>query len=197
MSRTLTPTSDTACWNCLSSLWPCWPVYFLGFLGWELPTYGGSLLVPTVIVFAVGLTPALASLGLGSFRRGLQPLRIFSVIVAVFTVAASIWTFGFSLPTSIAWDPGATQQAQLTRPPRADGKGRRSAASTLHRRNSRQHRVSSGAIQPVPGVHPGRARSFLMSATDTSWVNGGCSSGTTPQAVALSGISSTAVPNLT
>jgi hypothetical protein len=85
----------------------------LGFLGWTLPTYGGSLVVPTMVVFGSGAVLVLVSWALASIRRQLRPLRVSSVIVGVFTIAASIWTFGFSLPASLAWDRGATQAAQL------------------------------------------------------------------------------------
>jgi hypothetical protein len=85
----------------------------LGFLGWTLPTYGGSLVVPTLIVFGVGALVVLGSLALAFFWRRRSSLWLFSAIAAVFTVFASIWTPVLSLPASLAWDPGATQHAQL------------------------------------------------------------------------------------
>jgi hypothetical protein len=84
----------------------------LGYLGWTLPSVGSSLLVPTVIVFGVGAATATASwivAGIGSWRR---QLRVFSVLVSSFTVMASIWTFEFALPASLAWNLGATHTAQ-------------------------------------------------------------------------------------
>jgi hypothetical protein len=84
----------------------------LGFLGWTLPTYGGSLVVPTVVVFGVGTVVVLVSLA-SAFWRKPSSLWLFSTIVAIFTLLASFWTLAFSLPASVAWDHGATQHAQL------------------------------------------------------------------------------------
>lgn len=84
----------------------------LGYLGWILPSPGGSLVVPTLIVLGVGAGVALVGWVAASFRP-LQRWRwIFAVGVGVAAVLASIWTFAFSLPASLAWDAGATAQAQ-------------------------------------------------------------------------------------
>lgn len=84
---------------------------FLGYLGWVLLSPGDSLIVPTVIVFGIGCVVAIASWIVGGGR---------AMAVGVFAIAvvASIWTFAFSLPASLAWSSGATLQAQaaLTRP---------------------------------------------------------------------------------
>jgi hypothetical protein len=83
----------------------------LGYLGWALPVPGGSILIPTLIVLGVGL-----SLSVLIFVFALHPNRsylwIAFVLVSVFTVAASFWTYEFSIPASVAWDLGATRQAE-------------------------------------------------------------------------------------
>ena len=84
----------------------------LGYLGWILPVPGGSLVVPALIVLGVGVGVALVGWVAASFRP-LQAWRwIFAVGVGVVAVLASVWTFSFSLPASLAWDSGATAQAQ-------------------------------------------------------------------------------------
>jgi hypothetical protein len=87
----------------------------LGMAGWILPSYGGSLVVPTAIVFGIGAAVALVGAILAVIRPG--PVRgslAFSLAVAVFTLLASFWTFVFALPASLEWDSGATHAAQLT-----------------------------------------------------------------------------------
>jgi hypothetical protein len=77
----------------------------LGYLGWVLPSVGGSLAIPTLIVLGIGC--AIAVGWWISFRD-------WAVVIAVIaiTIGASVWTFAFSLPTSLAWDSGATVQVQ-------------------------------------------------------------------------------------
>jgi hypothetical protein len=84
----------------------------LGYLGWTLPSVGSSLLVPTVIVFGAGAVATTVSWIVAAFGRWRRQLRVFSVLVISFTVVASIWTFEFALPASLAWNPGATHTAQ-------------------------------------------------------------------------------------
>jgi hypothetical protein len=86
----------------------------LGFLGWLLPTPGGSLLVPTSIVFGIGVVISLLAWALGSLGVKRRLFMSFSVVVAAFTVLACVWTFQFSLPAHLEWDSGATNQAQQT-----------------------------------------------------------------------------------
>lgn len=87
----------------------------LGLAGWMLPSYGGSLVVPTAIVFGMGAALSLGGGVLASFRpRRFGDLWLFTFAVAVFTLLASFWTFAFALPASLEWDSTATHQAQLT-----------------------------------------------------------------------------------
>jgi hypothetical protein len=84
----------------------------LGYLGWILPIPGGSLVVPALIVLGVGAGVALVGWVAASFRP-LQRWRwIFAVGAGVVAVLASLWTFAFSLPASLAWDSNATAQAE-------------------------------------------------------------------------------------
>jgi hypothetical protein len=76
----------------------------LGLLGWQLPSPGGSVVVPTLIVFAIGSTSALIWwIVLGNWRMVTAAMAI--------TVVASIWTFQFAVPASVTWLSGATQSA--------------------------------------------------------------------------------------
>ena len=83
----------------------------LGCLGWVLPSPGGSLVIPTLIVFGIGCLVAVA-LWIATGGR--------AVVVSLIGIAgvASLWTFAFSLPASLAWNSGATVQAlaALSRP---------------------------------------------------------------------------------
>ena len=83
----------------------------LGYLGWALPTPGDSLLVPTLIVAGVGLAIAVVG-AIFALHPRLTSLWLFCGVVLVLTVVASLWTFQFALPASVAWDASATQQAQ-------------------------------------------------------------------------------------
>lgn len=79
--------------------------FVLGYLGWVLPSAGGSLAIPTLIVFGTGCVIAVA---------WWICFRSWAVVVSVvaITIAASVWTFAFSLPASLAWGSDATAQAQ-------------------------------------------------------------------------------------
>jgi len=85
----------------------------LGYLGWSLPVLGGSLVIPTLIVFAIGAVIAAGASILLLARPYRRDLRVFTLAVVAFTLVASVWTFQFSLAASVAWDSGATHQAQL------------------------------------------------------------------------------------
>jgi hypothetical protein len=77
----------------------------LGVLGWILPTAGGSLAIPTLIVFGIG-----CAIGVGFwFISGTWASL---VCIAAITVLASVGTFAFSLPVAMVFDSGATSQAQ-------------------------------------------------------------------------------------
>jgi hypothetical protein len=77
----------------------------LGFLGWILPTAGGSLVVPALIVFGVGCAVGVVLWMLSGPWTSL-------VCVTAITVAAAVWTFTFSLPAAMVMDSSATAQAQ-------------------------------------------------------------------------------------
>lgn len=81
----------------------------LGALGWILPGPGRSLVVPAVVVLGVGVALALASWAVSRARWSTGwPV---AAAVTGAAVAATVWTFEFSLPASMAWDPGATRSA--------------------------------------------------------------------------------------
>jgi hypothetical protein len=73
---------------------------------WALPCY------PGVHRLGIGAAVALSSLLAASFRPHVRWLWTLSIGVLIVTSTATIWTFWFSLPTSIAWDSAATLQAK-------------------------------------------------------------------------------------
>lgn len=63
----------------------------LGLAGWMLPSYGGSLVVPTAIVFGMGAALALEGGILASFRpRRFGDLWLFTFAVAVLADVRSV-----------------------------------------------------------------------------------------------------------
>jgi len=80
----------------------------LGYLGWELPRPGASLVVPTLIVLGVGCV--LATVGLAYWIVSGRGAIALSIIAT--TLVACIWTFECSLPVAMALDTGATARAQ-------------------------------------------------------------------------------------
>jgi hypothetical protein len=81
-------------------------------LGWILPSPGGSLLVPTLVVLGIGVVLAGSNWVLACFVPKRRGLWTFTVATGVLTLLASIWTFWFSLPTAMWLDTGASRQAQ-------------------------------------------------------------------------------------
>lgn len=83
----------------------------LGCLGWFLPSPGGSLVTPTLVVGGVGAAIAV----LGALFAFLAPRRVepavFACTVLLVTLMASAWTFQLSLPARMALDSSATQRA--------------------------------------------------------------------------------------
>ncbi len=76
----------------------------LGYLGWVLPSPGGSLVIPTLIVFGIGCVAGIACWIITGSRAT-------AVAILGVTVLASVWTFSFSLPASVIWGSNATSQA--------------------------------------------------------------------------------------
>jgi hypothetical protein len=77
----------------------------LGYLGWILPGAGGSLAIPTLIVFGIGCSVAVGWWIVVRHWAGV-------VSVIAITIATSLWTFAFSLPASLTWGSDATVRAQ-------------------------------------------------------------------------------------
>jgi hypothetical protein len=82
----------------------------LGYMGWVLPTPGDSLLLPTLIVAGVGLVAVVVA-GVFALHPDHRSLWAFCGVVLAVTIAATLWTYQFSIPASILWDSHATQQA--------------------------------------------------------------------------------------
>lgn len=77
----------------------------LFYLGWILPSPGGSVVVPTLVTFGIGCVAGLALwIATGS--------RAIPITAVTITLVASVWTFQFSLAASVAWGSNATAQAQ-------------------------------------------------------------------------------------
>lgn len=85
----------------------------LGYLGWLLPSVGGSLFVPTMIVLGVGVA-LFTMCGFLATRLSPETRRIkFLTVGAIVTIAlAAFWTFQFSLPVAV-WSSNASEQAQV------------------------------------------------------------------------------------
>ena len=79
--------------------------FILGYLGWILPSAGGSLVIPTLIVLGIGCATAV------TWRILFRDWAVVAAVIAI-AVVASVWTFAFSLPASLQWDSNATVQAQ-------------------------------------------------------------------------------------
>lgn len=84
----------------------------LGCLGWVLPTVGGSLATPTLIVFGIGAGVTLVGWVVASFVPQRRAAWVFAVTVGLSTVLATVWTIEFSLPAAVALDADASQEAQ-------------------------------------------------------------------------------------
>jgi hypothetical protein len=84
----------------------------LGYLGWVLPSPGGSLVVPALIVLGVGLALAGCSWIVACFTPRRRGLWKFAVVTGILSLLAAAWTFWFSLPAAMWSDSGAVQQAQ-------------------------------------------------------------------------------------
>jgi hypothetical protein len=83
----------------------------LGYLGWALPVPGGSILVPTLVVAGIG--SLIACIGaIFALHPNHRSLRVFCFMVVGFTISASVWTYMFAVPASVAWDGNAVPQAQ-------------------------------------------------------------------------------------
>jgi len=89
----------------------------LASLGWLLLSPGGSIAVPTLMVFAAGSAASITYwIVTGSGAS--------AVALAAIAVAASIWTFAIALPLAVLLDPSADSQvhgafAQLAASPRS------------------------------------------------------------------------------
>jgi hypothetical protein len=84
----------------------------LGYLGWVLPSVGGSLLSPALSVFGVGFASAVAGgLFLWRMEAARRLPKVFLIGTGVVAVLAAIWTFQLSLPLAV-WTSNASEQAE-------------------------------------------------------------------------------------
>jgi hypothetical protein len=79
----------------------------LGYLGWILPKVDGSVVIPALIVFGIGLL--IVSIGC-AVAEDLPRWKPFAMGAVIATILASIWTFQFSLALQIQFS-NATAQA--------------------------------------------------------------------------------------
>ena len=84
----------------------------LFYLGWVLPSIGGSVIVPTTVVFGVGVAAALVGALVARTRPRRWALYLFPLGAVLVSILGAIWTFQFSLPTSIQFS-NATTRAEL------------------------------------------------------------------------------------
>jgi hypothetical protein len=78
----------------------------LGYLGWILPSVGGSVIVPTGIVFGIGLCAVVIGCILAAYR---PQWKLFAIGAIVGTILASVWTFQFSLAMQVEFSRATTQ----------------------------------------------------------------------------------------
>jgi len=76
----------------------------LAWLGRDLLSPGGSLIIPTLIVFGIGCA-------IGITYWIVTGSRAAAVAFGAITVAASVWTFAVALPVTVVLDSGADAQA--------------------------------------------------------------------------------------
>lgn len=83
----------------------------LGTVGWEMQDPGSQLLIEALVVAGIGLGICGLAWVVGCFTPARRGLWLFAVLGACASLAASIWTFEFALPASLAWDASATRAA--------------------------------------------------------------------------------------
>jgi hypothetical protein len=83
----------------------------LFYMGWALPSVGGSLVLPALIVLGTGAASALVAglIARASLHR--TELKVLVMSMVVVAIVAAIWTFQFALPFAV-WSSRATAQAQ-------------------------------------------------------------------------------------
>ena len=122
---------------------------FLGYLGWTLPTVGGSLVTPTLAVLLVGAGIAGTTWVAACFRPHRRALWVFSVVVGVLTLVAAAWTLEFALPASLAWQSSATHQAETLLTRIRDEPGYAHGVAPLQPCTE----VKTGSIGPLPAPY--------------------------------------------
>jgi hypothetical protein len=77
-----------------------------GSVGWVLPSVGGSVLVPALIVFGIGASITLVA----SVMTRRQPMwKTLAMVTSAVTTVTSIWTFQFSLPAQVEFSNASAQ----------------------------------------------------------------------------------------
>jgi hypothetical protein len=110
------------------------PPFFSPPLGWVPPSAGGSLAIPTLIVFGIGCAIAIA------WWIGFRDWAVVASVIAI-TIGASIWTFAFSVPASVTWGSSATLQAQSAIS--------RLGSSPTQAYGDRCSNIETGAVGPI------------------------------------------------
>jgi hypothetical protein len=83
----------------------------LGYVGWVLPEPGGSVVGPAAVVLGIGVAVTVIGAAVAYVVRPQGELA-FVAVMAVLTGLAIVWTWALALPVQMAWDGGATGQAQ-------------------------------------------------------------------------------------
>lgn len=84
----------------------------LGYLGWVLPSPGGSLVIPTLVVLGVGVFVGLAAGTISVARPSRRWVRHVALGVLAMTLVACVWTWEFSFPAFMAWSHATSQATQ-------------------------------------------------------------------------------------
>jgi hypothetical protein len=121
----------------------------LWFIGWNIPTVGGSVLAPALVVLAIGAVIAAVSLVAAYWRPMYTGLWVFALSVLVLAVVASWWTLDLALPARMAWSVSATNVAEHALSQLRHEPGFRHGVAPAHGCTE----VVTGSIGPLPAPY--------------------------------------------
>ena len=124
----------------------------MGYLGWVLPSVGGSLVVPTMIVFGIGAAITVVSWVLGTNGTPRPELRCCTLGVGMLTVLASILDLSISHCLQRSVSPTRRPRRRLlsvSTPTLAPGREATSLLPVVLYAQHRQHRSAASPILRV------------------------------------------------
>ena len=84
----------------------------LWFIGWNIPSVGGSVLAPALLVLVIGVVVAALSWVVACWRPRYTGLWVFAPSVLVVALLSCFWTLDLALPARLAWSTNATGVAE-------------------------------------------------------------------------------------